>query len=79
MENTRYVIKLKMKYIKEYKEINWDDWEIEEEPLSSEFIGHEKFYNFLKENNVLEDFIHYFYSEFGGYKKGWPNIEYTLN
>jgi hypothetical protein len=37
-----------MKYIKEYKEIEWEDWNFDEEEETNvpvEFEGHEDFYN----------------------------------
>jgi hypothetical protein len=45
-----------MKYIKEYKDIDWD-FEEEEERVPDEFKGHEDFYNFLVDNGVLDQWI----------------------
>jgi len=57
-----------MKYIKEYKEIDWDNdvFDIEEEDPTThnEFIGHELFYKFLKDNDILDDFIKNFDPQF---------------
>ena len=46
-----------MRYLKEYKDIDWDDWDEEEvEPISNMFKGYEKFYNFLDTHDIVEKF-----------------------
>ena len=49
-----------MKYIKEYKEIDFDDWDEEEDTISDEFRGHKKFYNFLVDNDILDKWLYNF-------------------
>jgi len=48
-----------MKYIKEFKDIDWDDFDIEEDDPNThkDFEGNEKFYKFLKDNNVLDRYM----------------------
>jgi len=49
-----------MKYIKEYKEIDFDEFDIEEEDPNKppdDFIGYEGFYVFLEENDVVDSLI----------------------
>ena len=56
-----------MKYIREYKDIDWDDWEEEENDpyeVPYEFKGNEKFYKFLVDNDILEDYITNYYNGF---------------
>jgi len=58
-----------MKYIKEYKDIDWDDWDDEEEDPDMdiehpEFIGYDKFLKFLKRHGVLNEYIKKFH-QFG--------------
>ena len=53
-----------MKYIKEYKDIDWDDWEEEEEEeeeypnnkVPNDFKNHVEFYNFLKQYDIVDKF-----------------------
>jgi len=55
-----------MKYIKEYKEIDWDDWDEEEKDPNGPpdtFKGHEKFYKFLKQHNAVNNFIEEYYRQ----------------
>jgi len=47
-----------MKYIKKLN-INFNNWD-EIDNVLNEFIGHENFYNFLKDNNILDKYINYF-------------------
>ena len=50
-----------MKYLKRYNEsIDWDDWEEEENSIPDDFIGHEDFYNFLVDNDVLDTYLYNF-------------------
>jgi len=47
-----------MKHIKEYNKFELDDFDDEEfEPMYNDFIGHENFYNFLEENDILNVFV----------------------
>jgi len=56
-----------MKYLKRYNEdINWD---FDEEELPDEFIGHKDFYNFLKENGILNRYIENFEKRFSKFEK----------
>jgi DNA-binding transcriptional MocR family regulator len=45
-----------MKYIKEYKNIDWD-FDEEESDVPDKFKGHEDFYDFLVDNGVLDKWI----------------------
>jgi len=69
-----------MKYIKEYKDIDWDDWDdVEDDPnIHNDFIGHEDFYNFLVEHDVLNDFI-YSYDPHYSTNNGMNLKEYLNN
>jgi len=49
-----------MKYIKKLN-INFNDWEEYENKLDL-FIGHENFYNFLKDQKTIDKFIDEFYN-----------------
>jgi hypothetical protein len=53
-----------MKYIKEYKDIEWE-FDEEETNVPVEFKGHEDFYDFLVNNDILDKWINNFYQ----YKK----------
>jgi len=54
------------KYLKANESIDWDDWDTQEEPsVPEEFEGHEDFYNFLVENDILDKFIY----NYNNYKK----------
>lgn len=49
-----------MKYIKLFDEVNidWNDWEeIDDDNMPDNFIGHEKFYQFLVDNGCLDEWI----------------------
>ena len=48
-----------MKYLKlfENKDINWTFNEEDEFPIPEDFVGFEKFYEFLVENGALEKYI----------------------
>ena len=46
-----------IKYIREYKEIDWNDWEEIQDEIPDEFEGHEKFYNFLVDNNCFDEWV----------------------
>jgi hypothetical protein len=48
-----------MKYIKEYKDIEWE-FDEEETNVPDEFEGHEDFYNFLVNNDILDKWINNF-------------------
>jgi len=50
-----------MKFLKEYKDIDWDDIDIEEEDpnkIPTDFIGYEEFYYFLKNKGLYDKFIY---------------------
>jgi hypothetical protein len=49
-----------MKYIKEYKNIDWDFDKEEERNIPVEFKGHEDFYDFLVDNDILDKWINNF-------------------
>jgi len=51
-----------MKYIKRLN-INFNDWDEIKDNNFTEFEGHEDFYNFLKNNNILNKYIKYFYDK----------------
>jgi hypothetical protein len=48
-----------MKYIKLFENIDWD-WVDEEKSEVSDFEGCEDFYNFLIDNNILDEYIYNF-------------------
>jgi len=60
-----------MKHIKEFKKIDWDDWDdMEEDPnIPDDFKGHEKFYNFLKRNNILDKYVENYDPDFSNIPK----------
>jgi hypothetical protein len=45
-----------MKYIKEYKDIEWE-FDEEESDVIDEFKGHKDFYDFLVDNDILDKWI----------------------
>jgi len=58
-----------MKYIKEYKDIDWDDWDEEEiEPFDDKFIcffsGVKSYIGFLRPNGMVYIFGHGSYSSY---------------
>jgi hypothetical protein len=49
---------MKHKYYIFEKNIEWDVWDTQEEPIvPKEFKGHEDFYNFLVDNDVLDKYM----------------------
>jgi len=53
--------------MKEFKDIDWDDWDIEENDpeINNIFIGNEFFYNFLVKNHFLDMYIEKYDKTFG--------------
>lgn len=54
-----------MKYLKEYKKINWEfDIQDDEEKtdIPDDFENNEDFYNFLVDNNILSQYIYNFHN-----------------
>jgi len=49
-----------MKYIKLFENIDWDWMDEDESDIPYEFNDNEKFYNFLVDNKVLDQFIYNF-------------------
>ena len=69
-----------MKYIREYKEIDFNDWDEEEEnPNDDSFMGHEKFYNFLKKNNFLENYSYEINKMIGDYRFPYKSVKDFLD
>jgi hypothetical protein len=62
-----------MKYIKEYREIDFSDEDWEENDDSD--IGNEEFSNFLHKHGLFDKFIKYFNGDIGGYNLKWHNYK----